>query len=112
MGGVLILAAITVSTLLWADLSNRFVWFALVVTLEFGAVGFADDYIKIKYKDPKGLPARKKYFWLSMVGFSVATLMYCSAATSVETTLIVPLDRKSTCLNSSQYCAFRMAFSA
>src|SRR3546814_15940956 len=60
------------------------------LTLAFGAVGFADDYIKIKYKDPKGLPARKKYFWLSLVGFSVATLMYWSAATSVETTLIVP----------------------
>src|SRR3546814_15021803 len=90
MGGVLILAAITVSTLLWADLSNRFVWFALVVTLAFGAVGFADDYIKIKYKDPKGLQAGKNYFWLSLVGFSVATLMYWSAATSVETTLIVP----------------------
>ncbi|WP_028009012.1 phospho-N-acetylmuramoyl-pentapeptide-transferase [Solimonas flava] len=90
MGGLLILGAISVSTLLWADLSNRFVWFALLVTLAFGAVGFADDYIKIKYKDPKGLPARKKYFWLSLAGFGVATLIYCTAKTPTETTLILP----------------------
>ncbi|HET8881835.1 MAG TPA: phospho-N-acetylmuramoyl-pentapeptide-transferase [Solimonas sp.] len=90
MGGVLILGAIAVSTLLWADLDNRFVWFALVVTLAFGAVGFADDYIKIKYKDPKGLPARKKYFWLSLVGFGVAAAMYWTAKTPTETTLIFP----------------------
>ncbi|MFT4045505.1 MAG: phospho-N-acetylmuramoyl-pentapeptide-transferase [Solimonas sp.] len=90
MGGVLILGAIAVSTLLWADLSNRFVWFALVVTLAFGAVGFADDYIKIKYKDPKGLSARKKYFWLSLAGFGVATLIWSAARTPAETTLILP----------------------
>ncbi|WP_020649307.1 phospho-N-acetylmuramoyl-pentapeptide-transferase [Solimonas variicoloris] len=90
MGGLLILGAISVSTLLWADLSNRFVWFALLVTLAFGAVGFADDYIKIKYKDPKGLPARKKYFWLSLAGFGVATLIYWTAKTPTETTLILP----------------------
>nr|WP_206370607.1 phospho-N-acetylmuramoyl-pentapeptide-transferase [Solimonas marina] len=90
MGGVLILGAIAVSTLLWADLANRFVWFALIVTLAFGAVGFADDYIKIKYKDPKGLPARKKYFWLSLVGFGVATAMYWTANEPAETTLIFP----------------------
>ncbi|MEQ1439916.1 phospho-N-acetylmuramoyl-pentapeptide-transferase [Fontimonas sp. SYSU GA230001] len=90
MGGVLILAAITVSTLLWADLGSRFVWFALLVTLAFGAVGFADDYIKIKHKNPKGLPARRKYFWLSLAGFGVATLIYATAKTPTETTLIFP----------------------
>ncbi|WP_028080043.1 phospho-N-acetylmuramoyl-pentapeptide-transferase [Solimonas soli] len=90
MGGVLILGAIAVSTLLWADLRSRFVWFALIVTLAFGAVGFADDYIKIKYKDPKGLPARKKYFWLSLVGFGVATLIWWTAKSPAETTLIFP----------------------
>ena len=90
MGGVLILCAITVSTLLWANLSNRFVWFALLVTIAFGLVGFADDFIKIKYKNPKGLPARKKYFWLSLAGFAVSMLIYFTAKTPVETTLIVP----------------------
>jgi len=90
MGGVLILCAITVATLLWANLTNRFVWCALLVTLAFGAVGFADDFIKIKYKDPKGLPARKKYFWLSLAGFGVATLLFATHKTPVETTLFFP----------------------
>jgi phospho-N-acetylmuramoyl-pentapeptide-transferase len=90
MGGVLILCAITVATLLWSDLGNRFVWFALLVTIAFGAVGFADDYIKIKHKNPKGLPARKKYFWLSLAGFGVSTLIYVTAKAPVETTLILP----------------------
>ena len=90
MGGVLILCAITVSTLLWANLTNRFVWFALLVTLAFGAVGFADDYIKIKHKNPRGLPARKKYFWLSLAGFGVATLIFTMSKAPVETTLIFP----------------------
>lgn len=102
MGGVLIIAAVTISTLLWANLENRFVWFALVVMLAFGAVGFADDYIKIKYKNPKGLPARKKYFWLSLAGFGVSTLIYLTAphaplvdpllngGGSAQTVLIVP----------------------
>ena len=91
MGGVLILCAITVSTLLWANLANRFVWFALLVTLAFGLVGFADDYIKIKYKNPKGLPAKQKYFWLSLVGFGVSTLIYLTAKSPAETALIIPV---------------------
>ncbi len=91
MGGVLILAAVTISTLLWANLQNRFVWFALIVMLAFGAVGFADDYIKIKNKDPKGLPARKKYFWLSLAGFGVSMMIYLTAKTPMETALIVPV---------------------
>jgi len=90
MGGVLILCAISVATLLWADLGSRFVWFALLVTVAFGAVGFADDYIKIKYKNPKGLPARKKYFWLSLAGFGVSTLIFMMAKEPVETTVILP----------------------
>jgi phospho-N-acetylmuramoyl-pentapeptide-transferase len=91
MGGVLIIAAVTISTLLWANLSNRFVWFALIVMLAFGAVGFADDYIKIKNKDPKGLPSKKKYFWLSLVGFGVSMMIYLTAKTPMETALIVPV---------------------
>ncbi|HWU69193.1 MAG TPA: phospho-N-acetylmuramoyl-pentapeptide-transferase [Stenotrophobium sp.] len=96
MGGTLILASITVSTLLWANLDNRFVWCALLVTVAFGAVGFADDYIKIKYKDPKGLPARKKYFWLSLAGLAVSVLLYITAKTPAETTLIIPFVKEFT----------------
>ncbi len=90
MGGLLILAAITVSTLLWGNLASKYVWFALIVTLAFGAVGFADDYIKIKYKNPKGLPSKQKYFWLSLVGLTVSVAIYMTAKTPMETALIVP----------------------
>ncbi|HEX4871963.1 MAG TPA: phospho-N-acetylmuramoyl-pentapeptide-transferase [Nevskiaceae bacterium] len=91
MGGVLILSAITIATLLWSDLSNRFVWFALGVTLAFGLVGFADDYIKIKHRRNLGLTARQKYFWLSLAGFGVSLAIYLTARTPVETALILPL---------------------
>ena len=91
MGGALILCAISVSTLLWGDLGNRFVWFALLVTLAFGAVGFADDYLKIKHRSSKGLSAKQKYFWLSAAGFVTATAIYATAQTPNETALIVPV---------------------
>ncbi|GAF55116.1 LOW QUALITY PROTEIN: phospho-N-acetylmuramoyl-pentapeptide-transferase [Psychrobacter sp. JCM 18901] len=76
MGGVLILSAIGISTLLWARLNNPYVWILLVVMVIFGAVGWADDWLKIKYKDPKGLIARKKYFWLSMGALFVGVSLY------------------------------------
>ena len=90
MGGVMILAAISIATLLWSDLSNRFVWFALLVTLSFGAVGFADDFIKIKHRRNLGLTARQKYFWLSLAGFGISLAIYMTARTPVETSLILP----------------------
>jgi phospho-N-acetylmuramoyl-pentapeptide-transferase len=90
MGGALILVAIGVATLLWADLSNRFVWVVLVTTLGFGAIGWVDDYRKVVYKNPKGLSAKAKYFWQSLIGFSVAIFLYQTAASPTETTLIVP----------------------
>ena len=68
MGGALILLAIGISTLLWADLTNRFVWIVLAVTLGFGAVGWVDDWRKVVHKNPKGLSAKEKYFWQSLVG--------------------------------------------
>lgn len=68
MGGALILLAIGISTLLWADLTNRFVWIVLVVTLGFGAVGWVDDWRKVVHRNPKGLSAKEKYFWQSLVG--------------------------------------------
>lgn len=72
MGGVLILIGIGISTLLWADLSNRFVWIVLIVTLGFGAVGWVDDYRKVVYRDPQGMRSREKYFWQSLIGLVAA----------------------------------------
>ncbi|MGQ4880316.1 phospho-N-acetylmuramoyl-pentapeptide-transferase [Billgrantia sp. LNSP4103-1] len=91
MGGAMILMAIAVSTLLWADLDNRFVWIVLVVTLGFGAIGWVDDYRKVVEKNPRGLPARWKYFWQSVIGVGTALMLYLTATSAVETSLIVPL---------------------
>lgn len=68
MGGVLILISIGVSTLLWADWRNRFVWVVLVVTFGFGLIGWLDDYRKVVYRDPEGMPARQKFFWQAIIG--------------------------------------------
>lgn len=68
MGGVLVLIGIGFSTLLWADLSNRFVWVVLIVTLGFGWIGWVDDYRKVVHRDPEGMPARQKFFWQAMIG--------------------------------------------
>ncbi len=72
MGGVLILLAITASSLLWMDLSNRFVWLVLLVTLGFGAIGWVDDYRKVVHRDPNGMRSREKYFWQSVIGLLAA----------------------------------------
>ncbi|MEY3094997.1 MAG: phospho-N-acetylmuramoyl-pentapeptide-transferase [Burkholderiaceae bacterium] len=75
MGGALILLSVGVTTLLWADLSNRFVWVVLLITLGLGAVGWVDDYRKVVYRDPKGLPGRWKYFWQSVIGLVAAFVL-------------------------------------
>jgi len=80
MGGVLILLAIAISTLLWGDLSNRFIWVLLWVTLGFGTVGWVDDYRKVVYRDPKGMSSKEKYFWQSLIGIFAA--LYLSFAIS------------------------------
>ncbi|NOT14926.1 MAG: phospho-N-acetylmuramoyl-pentapeptide-transferase [Methylotenera sp.] len=90
MGGALILVAIAISTLLWVDLNNRFVWVVLLTTLGFGAIGWVDDYRKVVYKNPKGLSEKAKFFWQSVIGIIVAVFLYNTAKTPVETTLIVP----------------------
>jgi phospho-N-acetylmuramoyl-pentapeptide-transferase len=90
MGGALILVAIAVSTLLWADLSNKYVWVVLLVTLMFGVIGFVDDYIKLVRQDPKGLLSRYKYFWQSVVGAGAAIFLYMTATVPAETALIIP----------------------
>jgi phospho-N-acetylmuramoyl-pentapeptide-transferase len=91
MGGLLILVAITFSTLLWADLSNRFVWVTLLVTLAFGLIGFWDDYLKLVIGNSRGLIARYKYFWQSVAGLGCAVALYITAKTPAETALYVPL---------------------
>lgn len=83
MGGVLILLSIFVSTLLWCDLQNRFIWPVLIVTLGFGAVGWVDDYRKVVYKDPEGMRSREKYFWMSLVG-GVASLYLAFAISATD----------------------------
>ncbi len=75
MGGALILVSIGITTLLWSDLSNRFVWIVLTVTLGFGVVGWVDDYRKVVHRNPKGLPARYKFLWQSIIGFVAAVYL-------------------------------------
>jgi len=90
MGGLLILVSIVASTVLWADLGNRFVWIVLAVTLAFAAIGWVDDYRKIIRRDPKGLSARNKFVWQSVAGFCAALLLFLTARAPAETQLIVP----------------------
>ncbi|MGB5132838.1 MAG: phospho-N-acetylmuramoyl-pentapeptide-transferase [Steroidobacteraceae bacterium] len=90
MGGALILVAMTVGTLLWARLSNRFVWIALGVTLAFGLIGFYDDYLKLVVRNPKGLAARWKYLWQSLAGLAAAIALWMTAEGLTETALYLP----------------------
>ena len=82
MGGVLILFCIAMSTLLWADLSNRFVWIVLLVTLGFGAIGWVDDWRKVVHKDPEGMRSREKYLWQSLIGLVAALYLVFSISES------------------------------
>ena len=82
MGGVLILICIAVSTLLWFDLTNRFVWIVLLVTLGFGAIGWVDDWRKVVHKDPEGMRSREKYFWQSLIGVVAALYLVFSISES------------------------------
>jgi phospho-N-acetylmuramoyl-pentapeptide-transferase len=90
MGGLLILVAVIVSTLLWADLGNRFVWVVLGVTVLFGMIGFWDDYLKIVRQNPAGLIARYKYFWQSVGGLAAALALWYTAKSPADTTLFLP----------------------
>ncbi len=94
MGGALILLAITISTLLWSNLNNRYMWLVLLVTLGFGTVGGLDDYLKLKYGNSKGLPAKFKYLGLSLIGIVAALVMYLMADSAVETTLYFPVIKE------------------
>lgn len=90
MGGALMLISITLSTLLWADLSNFYVWVVLTILLSFGVVGGVDDYRKLVLKNPRGLPAKWKYFWQSVLAILCAVVLYHHSALPAETALVVP----------------------
>ena len=90
MGGALILVSIGVSPLLWSNLNNHYIWIVLGVMVVFGAVGWVDDYRKVVEKNPRGLPAKWKYFWQSVGGIAAAVALYYLAKTPAETTLIFP----------------------
>ena len=90
MGGTLILVAIAFSTLLWADLGNRYIWVVLLVTMCFGVIGFIDDYKKIMLNNSDGLSAKTKFFWQSVVALAAAVFLFKSAELPVETQFIVP----------------------
>jgi phospho-N-acetylmuramoyl-pentapeptide-transferase len=90
MGGALILFAIVLSTLLWSDLGNRYVWVVLLVTLAFGLIGWVDDYRKLILQDSRGLAARWKYLAQSVAGLAAAIYLYSSAQSPAETELIFP----------------------
>ncbi|MCK5120393.1 MAG: phospho-N-acetylmuramoyl-pentapeptide-transferase, partial [Methylococcales bacterium] len=90
MGGALILVAIAISTLLWADLENRYVWVVLLVTLGHGVVGFVDDYRKVMQGNSDGLSAKAKLFWQSAIALSAGVFLYMTAEVAAETQFIVP----------------------
>jgi phospho-N-acetylmuramoyl-pentapeptide-transferase len=96
MGGALILAAITITVLLWADLQNRLVWVVLWVTLGFGAIGWVDDYRKVMARNPKGLSARAKFFWQSVIGAGAACYLAFYTSLPAQTQFIVPFFKEVT----------------
>jgi len=94
MGGVLILLSMTLTVLLWGDLRNAYVWVVLWVTLGFGLVGWVDDWRKVVHRDPKGLPARWKYLWTSVIALAATGYLAWQATLPVHTTLIVPFFKE------------------
>ena len=90
MGGVLILVAILISTLLWADLKSAYVWLVIVVTTAFGLIGFIDDYKKLVLRDSAGMSARVKMFWQSLTAIAAAVVLYLMADNPYETALLIP----------------------
>ena len=90
MGGALILVSVAITTLLWADLGNRYVWIVLLTTLGFGAVGWVDDWRKVVHHNPKGLSARSKIFWQSLIAITAVSYLAYSARLPQQTELILP----------------------
>jgi phospho-N-acetylmuramoyl-pentapeptide-transferase len=96
MGGALILVSVTVTTLLWADLSNDYVWVALLTLVGFGVIGWVDDWRKVVEKNSRGLPSRWKYFWQSVIGLAVAVYLWQTASLPAHTELIIPFLKHAT----------------
>ena len=96
MGGALIIVSVVITTLLWGDLSNRYVWLALATLVGFGAIGWVDDWRKVVEKNSKGLPSRWKYFWQSIIGLGVAIYLVSTATLPEETELIIPFLKNAT----------------
>ncbi len=94
MGGALILVSIAISTLLWADLGNRYVWVVLLTTLGFGAIGWVDDYRKVVHNNPRGLSAGSKFFWQSSIAISIALYLVLTAESPAQTSMIVPFFKQ------------------
>ena len=94
MGGAMILVTTLLTTVMWCDPANRHVWMVLAVTLSFGAIGWYDDYLKVSEGNARGLSARWKYFWQSVVGLTAAIVLYNLAATTSDTSLIVPFFKE------------------
>src|SRR6185295_9102666 len=94
MGGALVLLSILITTLLWGDLTNRFVWVVLVVTFGFGAIGWIDDYRKVVHRNPKGLSAKAKFFWQSVFGVAAACWIAFSTNLPAQTAFIVPFVKQ------------------
>jgi len=90
MGGILILISVVLTTLLWGNLANRYVWIVLVVTLGFGIIGWYDDWKKVVFRDPNGLSARWKFFWQSLLGIGAALFLAFSTDNPAQTQLMVP----------------------
>ncbi len=96
MGGVLIIVSVTFTTLLWADLTNKYVWVSLATLVGFGAIGWVDDWRKVVEKNSKGLPSRWKYFWQSAIGLGVAAYLVSTATLPAQTELIIPFLKSET----------------
>jgi phospho-N-acetylmuramoyl-pentapeptide-transferase len=94
MGGALILIVILLTTLMWGELTNKYVWTVLAVTMAFGVIGWVDDYLKLSQRNTRGLSARWKYLWQSVVGLAAALFLYSTAELPQETELIVPFFKE------------------
>lgn len=93
MGGLLILLAVITSTLLWGDLHQESLWLVLLVTMSFGFIGWVDDYRKLVYKNSKGLPAKWKYFWQSVIALLAVFYLFFSASLPIHTALAIPFSK-------------------
>ncbi len=94
MGGALILMSIVLTTLLWSDLGNRYIWIVLLTTLGFGVIGWIDDYRKVVHRNPKGLAAKTKFFWQSVIAIVVAIYLASAAEVPAQTDMIVPFFKE------------------